>query len=86
MYSFSFDIFQGAIPATIAIVDGVIRAGLDYEEMEYIGNVEKSNPIKTSRRDFPYVLGGNLNGGTTVSGTLIVANALEIPVFATGGE
>ncbi|XP_045470546.1 pseudouridine-metabolizing bifunctional protein C1861.05 [Harmonia axyridis] len=76
---------KGAIPATIAIMDGVIRAGLDYEQMVYIGNVEKSKPIKTSRRDFPYVIGKNMNGGTTVSGTLIVANALGIPVFATGG-
>ncbi|XP_044751750.1 pseudouridine-metabolizing bifunctional protein C1861.05 [Coccinella septempunctata] len=76
---------KGAIPATISILDGVIKAGLEYEEMEYIGNVEKSSPVKTSRRDFPYVLSKNLNGGTTVSGTLIVADALGISVFATGG-
>lgn len=41
--------------------------------------------MKTSRRDFAYVLSKGLNGGTTVSGTIIVANLVGIPVFATGG-
>ncbi|KAL3282123.1 hypothetical protein HHI36_005320 [Cryptolaemus montrouzieri] len=76
---------KGAVPATIAILNGVIRAGLSIEEMETLGNIAKSNPIKTSRRDFPYVISNKSNGGTTVSGTLIVANKIGIPIFATGG-
>ncbi|XP_018564325.1 pseudouridine-metabolizing bifunctional protein C1861.05 [Anoplophora glabripennis] len=76
---------KGAIPATVAIIKGRIKVGLSKEELAYLGDKEISNPIKTSRRDLPYLVSNKLNGGTTVSGTLIVANKVAIPVFATGG-
>ncbi|KAJ9588705.1 hypothetical protein L9F63_017997 [Diploptera punctata] len=75
---------QGAVPATIAIIKGRIKVGLDGDELAEFASL--STPVvKTSRRDFPYVLGKGLNGGTTVAGTVIVANAVGIKVFATGG-
>jgi pseudouridine-5'-phosphate glycosidase len=76
---------QGAVPATVAIVQGQIRVGLDENELSRLSDVQKSRPIKTSRRDLAYVVGKGLNGGTTVSGTLVLANKVGIPVFATGG-
>jgi pseudouridine-5'-phosphate glycosidase/pseudouridine kinase len=76
---------QGAVPATVAIVQGQIRVGLDENELSRLGDVQKSRPIKTARRDLAYVVGKGLNGGTTVSGTLVLANKVGIPVFATGG-
>ncbi|KAJ8979534.1 hypothetical protein NQ317_017682 [Molorchus minor] len=76
---------EGAIPATIAIVKGKIKVGLIEDELKFLGDIKSSNPFKTSRRDIPYVVSNKLNGGTTVSGTLIVANKTHIPIFATGG-
>lgn len=53
---------------------------------ETLGNCKNDIPaVKTSRRDFAYVISRGLNGGTTVSGTIIVANSVGIDVFATGG-
>ncbi|RZC37127.1 pseudouridine-metabolizing bifunctional protein, partial [Asbolus verrucosus] len=75
----------GAIPATIAIIKGQIKVGLSENELNQLGDVKISQPIKTSRRDLSFVVANNLNGGTTVSGTLLVANKAGIPVFATGG-
>lgn len=54
--------------------------------MSQLGDIKTSHPIKTSRRDFAYVVSNKLNGGTTVSGTLIVAGKAGIPIFATGGK
>lgn len=51
-----------------------------------MGDIKTSNPIKTSRRDLAYVVAHKRNGGTTVSGTLIVAGKAGIPIFATGGK
>uniref|UniRef100_A0A6P7GCW1 Uncharacterized protein LOC114336545 isoform X2 n=1 Tax=Diabrotica virgifera virgifera TaxID=50390 RepID=A0A6P7GCW1_DIAVI len=76
---------QGAIPATIAIVNGKIKVGLSEKDINQLGDTKSSQPIKTSRRDLAYVLSNKKNGGTTVSGTLIVANKVNIPIFATGG-
>lgn len=45
----------------------------------------KLPPIKVSRRDIPYALANNLDGGTTVAGTMIAAHMAGIPIFATGG-
>lgn len=75
---------QGAVPATIAILKGRIKIGLSRTELIELAE-GKSETIKTSRRDFPYVLGTNLNGGTTVAGTLICAELCGIKIFATGG-
>lgn len=77
---------KGAIPATVAIVKGQIKVGLSKDELTFLGDKKTSNPIKTSRRDLSYVISNKLNGGTTVCGTLIVANKVGIPVFATGGK
>ncbi|XP_072397631.1 pseudouridine-5'-phosphate glycosidase-like [Diabrotica undecimpunctata] len=76
---------QGAVPATIAIVNGKIKVGLSEKDINKLGDTKSSQPIKTSRRDLAYVMSNKKNGGTTVSGTLIVANKVNIPIFATGG-
>ena len=73
----------GATPATIAIMDGVIKVGLTDEELVLLAKSE--NVIKASKRDFAYVLAQQKTGATTVSGTVIVAAMAGIPIFATGG-
>lgn len=74
---------KGAIPATIAILDGQIKVGLSDEEIEYLGKA--SNVYKVSRRDLPFILSKELNGATTVASTMIIANLAGIKVFVTGG-
>lgn len=76
---------EGATPATIAIINGRVKVGLNSDELKLLSNTGITKSIKTSRRDFPYVLANKLNGGTTVSGTIVIANQLDIPVFVTGG-
>ncbi|XP_044267853.1 uncharacterized protein LOC123013422 [Tribolium madens] len=76
---------QGGIPATVAITNGHIRVGLTADEITRLGDITISQPIKTSRRDLCYVVSTGRNGGTTVSGTLLVASKIGIPIFATGG-
>ena len=75
---------QGAIPATIAILNGKIKVGLTKEELEYLGK-EGTKTTKTSRRDLPFVVANQINGATTVATTMIIANLAGIKVFATGG-
>lgn len=77
---------KGAVPATIAIKNGKVKVGLTESEINELGDTNASKPLKTSRRDFAYVVSNKKNGGTTVSGTLIVANLANIPIFATGGK
>lgn len=72
-----------AIPATIAIIQGVIHVGLDQAEIEYLAQAK--DVIKVSKRDFGYVLSQKRDGATTVSGTMIAAEKAGIKVFATGG-
>lgn len=74
---------NGAIPATIAILDGVLKVGLTEEEVETLGKVP--GVIKTSRRDIPFIVANKLNGATTVASTMIIAALAGIKVFATGG-
>ncbi|CAH0120097.1 MULTISPECIES: pseudouridine-5'-phosphate glycosidase [unclassified Paenibacillus] len=74
---------QGAVPATIAIMDGKICIGLSKEEIERLGTDQ--NVFKASIRDFPRVLSGNLIGATTVAATAYAANLAGIRFFATGG-
>ncbi|KAE8226114.1 hypothetical protein CF319_g1255 [Tilletia indica] len=89
---------QGAVPATIALLDGVAHIGLDRGQLERIaeaagkktsddGGVVRSKPIKAGRRDLATVLalGKGAIGGTTVSGTMALAHLAGIPIFATGG-
>ncbi|XP_041254655.1 pseudouridine-metabolizing bifunctional protein C1861.05-like isoform X6 [Onychostruthus taczanowskii] len=74
---------NGAVPATVGILRGQIHVGLTDEELEFLAS--SKNAVKVSRRDFPFVLSQGLSGGTTVSGTMIMAHKAGIPVFVTGG-
>ncbi len=78
---------NGAIPATIAILNGVIKIGLSSDELEMLANTKKNagEILKASRRDIAYVVSGKLNAATTVSGTMICAALAGIRFFATGG-
>lgn len=72
------------MPATIAIIHGVMKVGLSREEIELLGR-EGHNVAKVSRRDLPFVVAAGLNGATTVASTMIIAAMAGIKVFATGG-
>ncbi len=74
----------GAIPATIAIMDGKLKVGLSSEEIDRLGKTGLE-VVKASRRDIPFILAKGLMGATTVASTMIVANLAGIRVFATGG-
>lgn len=74
----------GAVPATIAIIDGKIKIGLDAQEMELIAS-EKTQVIKVSRRDLPLVIARKQHGATTVAATMLAASWAGIQVFVTGG-
>jgi pseudouridine-5'-phosphate glycosidase len=74
---------EGAIPATIAIIGGKIKIGLENDELEYMG---KNNKIKkASRRDMAMLIAKKIDGATTVATTMLCANLAGIKVFATGG-
>jgi pseudouridine-5'-phosphate glycosidase len=75
---------HGAVPATVAVVDGVLRAGLAPDEVEALARAGRALP-KASRRDLPFLLAGGASGATTVAATMIVAAMAGIRVFATGG-
>lgn len=75
----------GAIPATIAILNGCIHIGLSSEQIEYLGQRPPTTIRKCSRRDLPIAIGERLDGSTTVAGTMILAHLAGIAVFATGG-
>jgi len=75
----------GAIPATIAIIQGQIYVGLTADQIEYLGQRPRTAVRKCSRRDLPIVLAQKEDGSTTVAGTMILAHRAGIPVFATGG-
>ncbi len=74
---------QGALPATIAVLDGKIRIGLTRDEISRLAS--ESTARKISRRDFGIALARKEVGGTTVAGTLFAASQAGIKVFATGG-
>lgn len=74
----------GALPATIAIIDGRLKAGLSAGEMELLAK-RGQEVTKASRRDFPRLLAAGGIGATTVAGTMIIAEMAGIKVFATGG-
>lgn len=74
---------NGAIPATIAILNGKLKVGLTEEEIEYLGKAE--NVVKTSRRDIPFIVSKGIDGATTVASTMIIAELAGIKIFATGG-
>ena len=75
---------NGAVPATIAIIGGRLKAGLTKDEIEYFG--KKGTLItKASRRDIPALIARKEDGATTVAATMIIASLAGIDVFATGG-
>jgi pseudouridine-5'-phosphate glycosidase len=73
----------GAVPATIAILNGRVTIGLTADEIERLGKA--SGVRKISRRDFPIAVGLGEDGATTVAGTMIAAHWAGIHIFATGG-
>ncbi len=79
---------EGAIPATIAVIGGIPKAGLDDMDLEILANSHgngKDAVWKASRRDLPYVCAMRYNAATTVASTMILAHLAGIRVFATGG-
>ena len=75
---------NGAVPATIAVIGGRLKAGLTPEEIEYLG--KKGREVaKASRRDLPVLVARGADGATTVTTTMIIAHMAGIKVFATGG-
>jgi pseudouridine-5'-phosphate glycosidase len=74
----------GAIPATIGVINGVLKVGLTRDDVEYLGN-GKNEVIKVGEGELPFAIGSGKNASTTVSGTAWVADKFNIKVFATGG-
>lgn len=75
---------NGAVPATIAIIGGRLKAGLSKEEIEHLGKAGTA-VTKASRRDLPVLCAKGRDGATTVATTMIIAAMAGISVFATGG-
>ena len=75
---------EGAVPATIAIIGGRLKAGLTEAEIEYLGRKGRE-VAKASRRDLPVLVARGADGATTVTTTMIIAYMAGIRVFATGG-
>ena len=73
----------GAVPATIAVLDGRIKIGLAEEQIEFLGQAD--NIKKASRRDLPIIIAEGSHAATTVAATMIAASMAGIHVFATGG-
>lgn len=74
---------EGATPATVAVLGGQLRAGLDDEQIELLAN--RDDIRKLSIRDLPIAVAQNWNGATTVASTMWIAHRAGIKVFATGG-
>lgn len=74
---------NGAVPATIAIINGIIKVGLSDSDLEFIST--EKNILKASRRDIPVIVSQRLSAATTVSATMICAALASLKIFATGG-
>lgn len=74
---------NGAVPATIAVINGKIKIGLSDEELEFLATSKEI--MKASRRDLPYLIAAKKHGATTVAATMICAQLGGIQVFVTGG-
>jgi pseudouridylate synthase len=74
---------RGAVPATIAVLDGIAHVGLEGEELERLAGTEDA--LKLSARDLPLAMALGASGGTTVAATTLLAARSGIRVFATGG-
>ena len=75
---------NGAVPATIAVIGGRLKAGLSREEIEYLGKAGRA-VAKASRRDLAALVAAGKDGATTVTTTMIIAHMAGIDFFATGG-
>jgi len=75
---------NGAVPATIAVIGGRLKAGLSEAEIEYLGKAGRG-VAKASRRDLPALVARGADGATTVTTTMIIAHMAGISLFATGG-
>ena len=75
---------NGAVPATIAVIGGRLKAGLSEAEIDYLGKTGTA-VAKASRRDLPVLVAEGKDGATTVTTTMIIAHMAGIQVFATGG-
>ncbi|MBT5767421.1 MAG: pseudouridine-5'-phosphate glycosidase [Kordiimonadaceae bacterium] len=75
---------NGAIPATIAILGGRLKVGLNDQELEYLGK-SGLKVTKASRRDIPFIVSRGEDGATTVAATMIISELAGISLFATGG-
>jgi len=74
---------EGAVPATIAVLDGELRVGLEPDALDALAR--RTDALKVSRADLPFAIARGLTGGTTVAATMIIARLAGISVFATGG-
>ncbi len=75
---------NGCVPATIAIINGVMTVGCTAEEIDMLGRAGTTVP-KVSRRDLPVIIAGGMMGATTVATTMYIAHLAGVDVFATGG-
>lgn len=75
---------NGATPATIAILNGKLKIGLEEAELEYLGRTG-TDIMKTSRRDLPFIVSQQRDGATTVAATMLIAAMAGIRIMATGG-
>lgn len=73
----------GAVPATVGVIGGVVKVGLDAEELRFFAKAEGIS--KCSRRDLPVLIALKRHGATTVSGTMLACAAAGVRFFATGG-
>lgn len=76
---------SGATPATVALLDGKVHIGLSQQQLEQLADPEVKNKVKTSRRDLAPALSKRLIGGTTVAGTMYLAQSVGVDMFVTGG-
>lgn len=74
---------EGAVPATILMMDGIIKVGIDKDEIDSFAQL--SNVQKLSKRDLAFAVSQQQNGATTVSATMLIAKMAGIAFFATGG-
>ncbi len=75
----------GAVPATVAVLEGAIHAGLTEEQLAYLAQRPEGSVRKCSRRDLPLAVARKEDAATTVAGTMVVAHLAGIALFATGG-
>lgn len=74
---------QGAVPATIAILKGILNIGLTEDQIKNLAQAK--GVVKASRRDLAPITAARLDGATTVAGTIVAAELAAIPIFVTGG-